>query len=80
MPSKKIDPDFLAEYEKESEWSDGHGISQRTTKRYRELGLPYLKFGSFVWIHKRGGREWIANRVRRRNPRRSRKDKVEMRT
>jgi hypothetical protein len=62
------DPDFLAEYEKECDWAEGLGISQRTSARYRALGLPFLTFGGFVWIPKRQGREWIAKRVRRRNP------------
>jgi hypothetical protein len=68
MSSESLDPDFLALYEKESDWAEGHGISQRTAKRYRTLGLPFLTFGGFVWIPKRQGREWIANRVKRRNP------------
>jgi len=72
MPDK-LDHEFLAEYEKESDWAKSHGLSQRTVKRYRELGLPFLKLGAFIWIPKRGGREWIAARVRRRrDPRRQR--------
>jgi hypothetical protein len=71
MPSE-MDADFLAEYEKESDWAEGHGISQRTAKRYRALGLPFLTFGGFVWIPKREGRNWIAARIKRRNPRRRR--------
>jgi hypothetical protein len=68
-----LDPDFLAEYEKESAWAEGHGVCQRTVARYRAAGLPYLTFGGFVWIHKRGGKEWIASRVKkRRTPRRRR--------
>jgi len=43
------------------------GISQRTSARYRALGLPYLEFAGLIWIHKPGGRDWIAARVRRRN-------------
>jgi hypothetical protein len=70
MRSESLDPDFLAEYEKESDWAQGHGISQRTAKRYRAIGLPFLTFGGFVWIPKREGRAWIASRVKRRNPRR----------
>jgi hypothetical protein len=67
--SKIVDPDFLADYEKEADWAAGHGISQRTAARYRALGLPFLTFGGFVWIPRREGREWIASRVkRRRNP------------
>jgi len=81
MRSKKIDPDFLSEYEREADWAESHSLSQRTVKRYRELGLPYLKFGAFVWIPKRQGREWIAARVKRRNPRRPRQaNTTEMRT
>jgi hypothetical protein len=73
MPSESLDPDFLTEYEKESNWAEGHGISQRTAKRYRALGLPFLTFGGFVWIPKREGRNWIAGRIKRRNsPRRKR--------
>ena len=69
---KISDPDFLAEYDKECNWAEGLGISQRTAARYRASGLPFLEFGGLIWIPKRGGREWIANRVRRRNPRRQR--------
>jgi hypothetical protein len=69
MSEKALDPDFLAEYEKESEWAEGHGVHQRTVARYRALGLPYVLFGGFIWVHKRGGREWIASRVKRRNTR-----------
>jgi hypothetical protein len=70
--SEIFDPDFLAQYEKEIDWARAHGISQRTASRYRALpnGLPFLVFGGFVWIPKRGGREWIASRVQRRHPRR----------
>jgi hypothetical protein len=70
LMSKIVDPDFLADYEKEANWAAGHGISQRTASRYRALGLPFLTFGGYVWIPKREGRDWIASRVRRRNPRR----------
>ena len=74
MPSENLNADFLAEYEKEVDWAEGHGISQRTAARYRALGLPFLAFGGFVWIPKREGREWIASRVKRRNrPRRQRR-------
>ena len=76
MPSENLDPDFLAEYERESDWAEGHGISQRTAKRYRELGLPFLTFGGFVYIPKREGRAWIAARVKRRNPHRTRQSSI----
>lgn len=72
MSNKASDPEFLALYEKEEDWAEAHGISQRTASRYRALpkGLPFLIFGGWVWIPKREGREWIANRVQHRNPRR----------
>jgi hypothetical protein len=73
MPEKVLDPDFLAEYEKEADWAEGHGVHQRTVARYRDLGLPFLFFGGLIWIHKSGGRAWIASRVKRRNPPRRRK-------
>jgi hypothetical protein len=67
------DTDFLTEYQKEADWARSHGVSQRTVARYRELGLPYLDL-KFIWIHKRGGQEWLASRVkRRRNPPRRRR-------
>jgi len=72
--SKIVNSDFLADYEKEADWAEGHGISQRTAARYREIGLPFLTFGGFVWIPKRAGREWIASRVKRRNPPRRRRE------
>jgi len=49
-------------------------VSQRT--RYRALGLPFLTFGGWIWIPKREGREWIASRVKRRNPRRQRRQAI----
>jgi hypothetical protein len=75
MP-ETLDSDFLALYEKESDWAEGHGISQRTAARYRALGLPFLTFGGWIWIPKREGREWIASRVKRRNPRRQRRQAI----
>jgi hypothetical protein len=72
MSQKSLDPDFLAQYERESEWAEAHGVCQRTVARYRARGLPYLFFGGYVWIPKLEGREWIAGRVKRRNPSRRR--------
>jgi hypothetical protein len=67
--------EFLAEYEKEADWAEGHGISQRTAARYRHLpnGLPFLFFGGCIWIPKREGAAWIANRIQRRNSPRARR-------
>jgi hypothetical protein len=64
-------PDFLSEFQKERDWAKENGeVSQRTVARYRDLGLPFLEWGGCIWIHRRGGREFLNNRVRRRNPRR----------
>jgi hypothetical protein len=71
--SKASDAAFLAEYEKEADWAESHGISQRTAARYRAVGLPFLTFGGVIWIAKREGREWIASRVKRRNSTRRQK-------
>ncbi len=75
MSDKNLDPEFLATYEREDRWAKAHGISPRTAKRYRALpnGLPFLVFGGWVWIPRQEGREWIASRVQRRNPRRRRR-------
>ena len=73
MSGKVLDPEFLAEYELEADWAAGLGISQRTSARHRAKGCPYLEWGGCIWIHKRGGREYIRSRVRRRNPPRRRK-------
>ena len=72
MSERALDPNFLAEYERESEWAAGHAISQRTSARYRALpnGLPFLFWCGSIWIPKREGREWIASRVQRRTARR----------
>jgi hypothetical protein len=69
--SQPTDEDFLSEYESEDTWSMRHGITRRTAQRYREDGLPYMFWGGRIWIHKQGGAEYIASRVRRRNQRKS---------
>jgi hypothetical protein len=68
--------DFLAEYERESDWAAGLGVHPRTVARYRDAGLPFLRFGGFVWIPKKEGREWIAGRIHRKNPPRKQRQTV----
>jgi hypothetical protein len=65
--SKKepLDPDFLSEYERETNWAPSVGITKRTSKRYRDQGMPYLLWGGIVYIPRREGREFIASRVKR---------------
>jgi hypothetical protein len=69
---KPLDPEFLDKYERESNWAPAQGITQRTSKRYRDQGMPYLYWGGIVYIPRREGREFIASRIRRANPRRRR--------
>jgi hypothetical protein len=71
------DPEFLSQYEREATWAPSHGITRRTSKRYRDQGMPYLFWGGIVYIPKHQGREWIADRVKRRNlPRPQRKTRA----
>jgi hypothetical protein len=70
--SPVTDPDFLEEYERETTWAPKHGITKRTSQSYRNNetnGLPFLRWGGEIWIHKKGGAEYIASRIKRRNPR-----------
>jgi hypothetical protein len=78
MSEKELDSEFFATYEREDSWAKAHGITRRTAARYRALpnGLPFLFFGGWVWIPKREGREWIASRVKRRNPPRRRRQAI----
>jgi hypothetical protein len=73
--SKKepLDPEFLEKYERESTWAPSVGTTQRTSKRYRDQGMPWLFWGGIVYIPRSEGSEYIASRVKRRNPRRPRR-------
>jgi hypothetical protein len=68
----ELDPEFLAQYTRESDWAKAHGLCQRTVARYRGQGLPFMFFGGWIWIPRVEGDEWIASRVKRRNFRRHR--------
>lgn len=65
-------PDLLADYELELEWARRHGITARTSARYRSEpnGLPYMIWGGRCYIHNPGAAEYMARRMRRPNPRR----------
>jgi hypothetical protein len=71
MSSQVIDPNFLEEYELEETWAPKHGITRRTSFRYRNEpnGLPFLIWGQQVYIPKKEGAEYIRSRIKRRNPR-----------
>ena len=66
------DPGFLEEFEREATWAQSLGITRRTSQNYRLIGvdgdcLPYIHWAGEVWIHKPGGAEFIARRIRIRN-------------
>ena len=63
------DRNFLKECTPEPQWAAHREISQRTSARYRQQGLPYLEFGGRIYIPPEGD-EWIRSRICR--PERSR--------
>jgi len=60
-------------YWKQGRWSRDKKINVRTTARHRQLGLPWLDWGGEVYIPEHDGDAYIASRIRRRNPPRSRR-------
>jgi hypothetical protein len=62
------DPAFLAEYELEESWAPSVGLHPRTSQNYRNQpnGLPFVRWGGRIWIHKAGGAEFIRSRINRR--------------
>jgi hypothetical protein len=64
---------ILEGFVKEDEWAPANKVSKRTSKRYRDDGLPYMEWAGFIWIHQQGAREYLSARIRRRrNPARQR--------
>jgi hypothetical protein len=55
---------------KQARWSREKGIVPRTTARHRERGLPWLDWGSEIFIPEEEGDAYIAGLVKR--PRRRR--------
>jgi len=66
--AKVLNKDFVTNYQKEADWAAEYGIHPRTVARYRVQGLPFMIFGGYVWIPKQQARDWVASRVKRRNP------------
>lgn len=66
----ELDPDFLADYTPRSEWARKRGITDRTAQRYQNEpdGLPVVYWGGKAYVPNKGGAEFIARRVKRRNP------------
>jgi len=76
LDSATNDDDLLVLHAKrfwrQSRWSRDKNITTRTTARHRQLGLAWLLWGGEVWIPEIEGDEYIAARVKRRNPPRRR--------
>jgi len=70
---RPLDPDFLSKYERETTWAPAQGITYRTSKRYRDQGMPFLEWAGCIFIPRIEAREWIASRIQRRNPSRRRR-------
>jgi len=47
----------------EAEWCEQGGISYRTSKRQRDEGLPWMRQGRIIWIHREGGKKFLRDRM-----------------
>ena len=57
---------LLQDFVPQDDWSEEHKVSPRTTKRYRDQGLPWTLFGGAVHIGPADeARAWLLKRVRR---------------
>jgi predicted site-specific integrase-resolvase len=54
-----------------AEFADKLGVVVRTLNNYDREGLPYLMIGGKKYRPLNEGLAWIAQRIRRRNPRRT---------
>jgi hypothetical protein len=63
-------------YWKQGRWSRDKKINIRTAARHRQQGLPWLDWGGEVYIPELEGDAYIVSRVRRRNPRRQRRQAI----
>jgi hypothetical protein len=64
---------ILDGYAKQSVFGAANGgVTDRTVARYRSEGLPWIQFCGEIYIHLEGGRQWLADRIKRRNPKRKR--------
>ena len=56
-------------YLSQTRWAKEKRVTTRTAARHREQGLPWLAWGGEIYIPEVEGDEYIAARVKRRNPR-----------
>jgi hypothetical protein len=54
---------LLEDYQLEKDFAAENKITVRTSKRYRDQGLAWLRFAGRVWIHLPGARDWLAKRT-----------------
>ena len=60
---------ILEGFTKKADFAREHDITERSVDRYRELGLPWMKWGREVWIGPdEEARAWLLARVHRANP------------
>jgi hypothetical protein len=62
-----------ARYWKAKRWAKDKKVHVRTVDRHRQLGLPWMEWGGEIYIPEEQGDEYVAARVKRRNPPRRRK-------
>jgi hypothetical protein len=66
MDARVLTEDFVPE----ADFAAANNINPRTSKRYRDAGMPYLEWGGRIYINVPGAKKFVEARVRRANPRR----------
>jgi hypothetical protein len=61
-------PDLLRGFTEQKAWAERHNITARTAARYRQSGLPWLRFGGRVLIGPaEAAAEWLRSQVQYSN-------------
>ncbi len=60
-----MDANILEGFIKEEDFAKANGLTRRSVARYREQGLPWMRWGREIWIDVEGGRQWLKARVQR---------------
>jgi hypothetical protein len=66
---------ILDGYVREPDFALDNNISPRTSARYRQLGMPFTKWGGEIYIHIAGARDWLISRTKRQGVSRTRHHK-----
>jgi hypothetical protein len=57
-------PDLLREFTEQKAWAERHNITARTAARYRQAGLPWIRFGGRVLVGPASAAaEWVRSQV-----------------